>query len=159
MAKWRDVKKGKIPLKNEKPKVSLTSLTQSASVASRLKAFLTDTFLITTPIFYVVIYFIMGSGEEFSHNRIEGWSLIFGLHAAIILFFWIKKAQTPGLKAYDLKLVSMIPHQKITFMVALIRYVTTLLAVVSIFLLLIPFFREDKRTFQDIFSNTSVVHE
>lgn len=159
MAKWRDVKKGKIPSKNEKQKVSLTSLAQSASIASRLKAFLTDTFLITTPIFYVVIYFIMGGGEAFAQNRVGGWGLIFVLHATVILFFWIKKAQTPGLKAYSLKVIHATTHQKITFINALIRYITTLFAVVSILLLFIPFFRKDRRTFQDILSNTSVVHE
>jgi uncharacterized RDD family membrane protein YckC len=159
MAKWRDVKKGKIPLTKEKLTVSQTSLTQSATIGSRLKAFLTDTFLITTPIFYVVIYFIMGGGEEFAQNRVEGWSLIFGLHATIILFFWTKKAQTPGLKAYSLKVIHATTHQKITFSSALIRYITTLFAVVSILLLFIPFFRKDKRTFQDIFSSTSVVPE
>lgn len=159
MAKWRDVKKGKIPQQKEKFKVSQTSLLQSAPLASRLKAFLTDTFLITTPIFYGVIYFIMGGGEAFSQNRVGGWSLIFVLHATIILFFWSIKAQTPGLKAYSLKVIHTSTHQKITFINALIRYITTLFAVVSILLLFIPFFRKDRRTFQDILSNTSVVHE
>lgn len=159
MAKWRDVKKGKIPEKKEKPKVSLTSLTQSASVASRLKAFLTDTFLITTPIFYVVIYFIMGGGEGFAQNRVGGWSLILGLHATIILFFWIRKAQTPGLKAYSLKVIHTQTKENMTILAAMIRYAMTLIAVLSVFLLFLPFFRTDKRTFQDIFSNTSVVHE
>jgi len=159
MAKWRDVKKGKIPQEKEKPKVSQTSLLQSAPLAPRLKAFLTDTFLITTPIFYGVIYFIMGGGEEFSQNRVGGWGLIFVLHATIILFFWVKKAQTPGLKAYSLKVIHATTQQKISLISALIRYSMTLFAVVSIFLLFIPFFRKDKRTFQDILSNSSVVHE
>jgi capsule polysaccharide export protein KpsE/RkpR len=59
MAKWRDVKQ------NRNQKKTIESIKNSskddlASIPSRLKAFLTDTFLITTPIFYIVIYLIMG---------------------------------------------------------------------------------------------------
>lgn len=159
MAKWRDVKRGKIPAKKEKPTSLTTSHLQSATIGSRLKAFLTDTFLITTPIFYLVIYFIMGGGDEFAKSRTTGWSLIFLIHSFVILFFWLKKAQTPGLKAYSLKLKSSNEQQNISFIQAIIRYFATLVAVVSVFLLFIPFFRQDKRTFQDIFSNTYIVLE
>ncbi len=162
MAKWRDVKRGKIPAKKEKTTSFTTSALQSATIGSRLKAFLTDTFLITTPIFYLVIYFIMGGGEEFAQNRITGWSLIFLIHFLVILFFWLTKGQTPGLKAYSLKLRTSnetSEQQNITFIQAIIRYFATLVAVISLFLLFVPFFREDKRTFQDIFSNTYIVLE
>lgn len=159
MAKWRDVKKGRVLSKKEASTSSKTSDAISASIALRLKAFLTDTFLITTPIFYVVIYFIMGGGEEFAQNRTMGWTLIFLVHSFVILLFWLKKAQTPGLKAYSLKLHTSNKQQNITFIQALIRYFATLIAVISVLLLFIPFFRHDKRTFQDIFSNTHIVLE
>jgi uncharacterized RDD family membrane protein YckC len=159
MAKWRDVKKGRVLSKKEASTSSKTSDAISASIALRLKAFLTDTFLITTPIFYVVIYFIMGGGEEFAQNRTMGWTLIFLVHSLVILLFWLKKAQTPGLKAYSLKLHTSNKQQNITFIQALIRYFATLIAVISVLLLFIPFFRHDKRTFQDIFSNTHIVLE
>jgi uncharacterized RDD family membrane protein YckC len=159
MAKWRDVKKGRVLSKKEASTSSKTSDAISASIALRLKAFLTDTFLITTPIFYVVIYFIMGGGEEFAQNRTMGWTLIFLVHSFVILLFWLKKAQTPGLKAYSLKLHTSNKQQNITFIQAFIRYFATLIAVISVLLLFIPFFRHDKRTFQDIFSNTHIVLE
>jgi len=159
MAKWRDVKQGRVPAQKVKTNSTASSLPQSASIASRLKAFLTDTFLITTPIFYLVIYFIMGGGEEFAQDRITGWSLIFIIHFIIILFFWIRKSQTPGLKAQSLKLKNSNAQENITVIQAIIRYFATLAAVVSVFLLFIPFFRKDKRAFQDIFSNTFVVLE
>jgi len=57
MAKWRDVKQNRIKHEND----SITDESQYsdlASLPSRLKAFLTDTFLITTPIFYIVIYLL-----------------------------------------------------------------------------------------------------
>lgn len=160
MAKWRDVKQGRVHSKKEaNPSLKTSLLPQHASIGLRLKAFLTDTFLITTPIFYVVIYFIMGGGDEFAQNRIMGWSLIFIIHALVILFFWLKKAQTPGLKAYALKLQNSNEQQDITLFQAIIRYIATLFAVISVFLLFIPFFRQDKRSFQDIFSNTYIVLE
>ncbi len=158
MAKWRDVKQNRI--KQEKNSIMNESQnSDSASLPSRLKAFLTDTFLITTPILYIVIYLIMGSGAEFAENRGLGWGIIFGVHATIILIFWLKNGQTPGLKAYDIKLVDNITKQRVSVIQVLVRYLTTLIAVVSIFLLFIPFFNKDKKTFQDILSNTIIIND
>lgn len=158
MAKWRDIKHNKVKtqkseLNNKSPKSDL------ASLASRLKAFLTDTFLITTPILYIVIYLVMGSGAEFAQNRTMGWSIIFIVHALLILIFWLKNGQTPGLKAYDLKLVDNTTKQRVSVIQVLVRYLTTLFAVVSFFLLFMPFFNKDKKTFQDILSNTIIIND
>ena len=159
MSKWRDVKQNKV-----KEKKSINSNIKSpksdlASLGLRLKAFLTDTFLITTPILYIVIYLIMGSGEDFAQNRSLGWGIIFAVHASIILIFWLKNGQTPGLRAYEIKLVDSITKQRVSVIQVLIRYVTTLFAVVSIFLLFLPFFNKDKKTIQDIFSNTIIIND
>ena len=158
MAKWRDVKQNRTQKKNI-DSIKNSSKDDLASIPSRLKAFLTDTFLITTPIFYIVIYLIMGSGAEFAQNRGLGWGIIFGVHAIIILIFWLKNGQTPGLRAYDLKLVDNITKQRVSVIQVLVRYLTTLIAVVSIFLLFIPFFNKDKKTFQDILSNTIIIND
>ena len=158
MAKWRDVKHNRTQKKNI-DSIKNSSKDDLASIPSRLKAFLTDTFLITTPIFYIVIYLIMGSGAEFAQNRGLGWGIIFGDHAIIILIFWLKNGQTPGLRAYDLKLVDNITKQRVSVIQVLVRYLTTLIAVVSIFLLFIPFFNKDKKTFQDILSNTIIIND
>ena len=96
MAKWRDVKQNRIQ-ETKVETINKSSRDELASLPSRLKAFLTDTFLITTPILYIVIYLVMGSGEEFSQNRSLGWGIIFTVHALIILIFWLKNGQTPGL--------------------------------------------------------------
>ena len=158
MAKWRDVKQNKI--QPEKKVETIESFKNDlASLSSRLKAFLTDTFLITTPIFYIVIYLIMGSGAEFAQNRSMGWGIIFFVHALLILIFWLKNGQTPGLKAYDLKLVDNFSKQRVSVKQVLIRYTTTLIAVVSIFLLFVPFFNKNKKTFQDILSNTIIIND
>ncbi len=158
MAKWRDVKQNRSQKKNI-DSIKNSSKDDLASIPSRLKAFLTDTFLITTPIFYIVIYLIMGSGAEFAENRGLGWGIIFSVHATIILIFWLKNGQTPGLKAYDIKLVDNLTKQRVSVIQVLVRYLTTLIAVVSIFLLFIPFFNKDKKTFQDILSNTMIIND
>jgi len=160
MAKWRDVKQNRI-LENKSNESKNKKLPKSnlASIPSRLKAFLTDTFLITTPILYIVIYLIMGSGEAFSENRSLGWGIIFAIHSTIILVFWLKNGQTPGLRAYELKLVDNISRERVSVIQVLIRYVTTLFAVVSIFLLFTPFFNKEKKTFQDILSNTIIIND
>ena len=159
MSKWRDVKQNRVQNKVVNDSKVKSPKSDLASLGLRLKAFLTDTFLITTPILYIVIYLIMGSGEDFAQNRSLGWGIIFAVHASIILIFWLKNGQTPGLRAYEIKLVDSITKQRVSVIQVLIRYVTTLFAVVSIFLLLYPFFNKDKKTFQDLFSNTTIIND
>ena len=159
MARWRDTKNNRSKNKEAAPIKKQKVQMESSSLSSRLRAFLTDTCLITTPIFYIVIYLIMGSGEEFSENRLKGWGIILIAHLLLIIFFWFVKNQTPGLKAYQLKIVDAGSKNRISLIQSLIRYVATLFAVVSFFLLFLAFFRKDKKTFQDLVSNTIIVPE
>lgn len=158
MAKWRDVKQSRI--QNEKSFESNVKSKKNdlASLPSRLKAFLTDSFLITTPITYIVMYLILGGGTAFADNRVFGWSLILGSTAFIITFFWYVKFQTPGMKAYSLKIVNN-DFNRISFFQAIIRYFATIFAMISFFLLFVPFFNKEKKTFQDIISNTVIINE
>lgn len=157
MSRWRDIKQNKLvqeeQVVNQEPKDEITC----APVLSRIKAFITDTFLITTPIFYVVIYLVMGGGESFSQFRIEGWALILLVHLSIVLAFWLKTGQTPGMKAYDVKVINNKTKGKISILSGIIRYFILLICMISIFGMFTVYFRKDKKTFQDIFSNTSIV--
>lgn len=158
MAKWRDVKQNKLKkIQIKAQEKELKDFFDSTSLPKRIKAFLTDTFLITTPIFYIVIYLIMGSGEDFAENRVLGWSIILIFHSFIIFIFWLKSGQTPGLKAYEIKLVDNKTKKRVSFLQVIIRYIITLFSIISIFLLFVPFFRKDKKTIQDIFSNTLII--
>lgn len=158
MAKWRDVKQSRI--QNEKSFESNVKSKKNdlASLPSRFKAFLTDSFLITTPITYIVMYLILGGGTAFADNRVFGWSLILGSTAFIITFFWYVKFQTPGMKAYSLKIVNN-DFNRISFFQAIIRYFATIFAMISFFLLFVPYFNKEKKTFQDIISNTVIINE
>ena len=157
MSKWRDVKQNRV--EKNIPKKVLHSSLNFVSIAKRFKAFLTDTFLITTPILYIVIYLIMGSGQEFSENRSLGWGIIFAVHFIIIAIFWLKNGQTPGLKAYDLKLVDGKTGNRVSVLQAIIRYSATLFSIISIFFIFTPFVNKEKKTFQDIVSNTKIIEQ
>ena len=158
MAKWRDVKQSRI--QNEKSFESNVKSKKNylVSLSSRFKTFLTDSFLITTPITYIVMYLILGGGTAFADNRVFGWSLILGSTAFIITFFWYVKFQTPGMKAYSLKIVNN-DFNRISFFQAIIRYFATIFAMISFFLLFVPFFNKEKKTFQDIISKTVIINE
>ncbi|QEZ88252.1 RDD family membrane protein [Aliarcobacter cibarius] len=159
MAKWRDVKqnRGKEDKTNSKTVLQNSSKYMSSKLSSRFKAFLTDTFLITTPILYIVIYLVMGSGQEFAENRTLGWGIIFAIHFIIIAIFWLKNGQTPGLKAYDLKLVDNKSLARISVLQVIIRYAATLASVISIFFMFTPYINKERKTFQDIVSNTKII--
>lgn len=157
MAKWRDVKQNRLQEKKiesieKSPKSGLSSL------SARFKAFITDSFLIAMPIIYIVIYLVMGSGKEFEQNMASGWSIILIIHSLIILIFWLKNGQTPGLKAYEGKLVDNNTRQRVSVIQVIIRYVATTFAIISFFLLFIPFFNKERKTFQDIISNTIIIN-
>ena len=161
MGRWRDAKQGRKTQSKPSPKQEniAPSFTPCASLFTRFKAFTTDSFLIATPIIYIVMYLIMGGGDNFAANLAIGWLFIFIIHIPIMLFFWIKKGQSPGMKAYELKIVHAQTQGKISFMQAFVRYATTTFAIVSIFLIFLPYFRKDRRTFQDLFSNTILIDE
>lgn len=159
MAKWRDVKQNRVTQDNKNNSTSALSSSIDSSLASRLKAFLTDTFLITTPILYIVIYLIMGSGEGFAQNRPLGWSIIFVIHFIIIAIFWLKKGQTPGLKAYGIRLVDSKTLQRVSVFQVFIRYFATLISIISIFLIFIPYFNKERKTLQDLLSSTKIINE
>ena len=159
MAKWRDVKQNRVKenIENSKTVLSNSSLLISSKLFSRFKAFITDTFLITTPILYIVIYLVMGSGQEFAQNRSLGWSIILAIHFIIIAIFWLKNGQTPGLKAYDLKLVDNKTLSRVSVLQVIIRYFATLASIISIFFIFTPYINKERKTFQDIVSNTKII--
>lgn len=154
MARWRDIKNTSQSLLKEEP--SLNNELQSASIPSRIKAFIVDMFMIMMPLAYITTYFFMEGKDDFQQSHEARWaiSIIYGL---IIIAFWIIKGQTPGLKAYDLKVVDAQSKQNMTLFKALLRYLTFLFSAVTLLLAFIPFFRKDKKTLQDIIANSIVV--
>ncbi len=150
--RWRDVKQKRIPKKKSVKKEEFVY----ASLFNRLKAFITDMFLIMMPIAYSVTYLIMGSKEAFQSSVLARWSLgiIYGI---IVIIFWIKSGQTPGYRAYDLKVIDKETKKPPNFLQAVLRYVLFLISATFIIGVLIAFFRKDRQMFHDIFSKTVVI--
>jgi uncharacterized RDD family membrane protein YckC len=164
MSRWREVKQGKAnpkksakAKKGDREKETISDESLCAPVTLRLKAFLTDTFMITMPILYIVIYLIMGSREGFRDHMGEGWLIILAVHMAAVLLFWYFKAQTPGMKAYDLYLVDPETKKRPGIVKLLLRYVMLQTAILSIIGLFIPWILKSRAGLHDLVSGTCIV--
>ena len=157
MARWRDTKKGKIKPITKKvednieiPKGICTS------PLHRSKAFITDMFMIMMPIMYLTTYVVMDGAASFKDSNMAHWVSMF-IYGLITVIFWVKKGQTPGFKAYDLKLIDDNSGKTLGYGLAIARYMMFILSAVSIVGALLPFFRKDKKTLQDLLMQTSVI--
>ncbi|WP_331774901.1 RDD family protein [Sulfurospirillum sp. 1612] len=146
--KWRDVKKGNIP----KKKVQNT-IPNIAPIVNRIKAFLTDSFMIFMPICYFVIYIILGSREAFQTHMLYGWAYVLIPHYIITTLFLYYKGQTPGYKAYEIKLLTQ-QGKPVTLGQISGRYLLFTLSIAIFPLLFIPFFRGDKKMLHDLITKT-----
>lgn len=122
----------------------------------RAKAFLIDIFLLYVPIVYVS-YFLLGSKEAFKDNQVViflCWAL-FGIIQGIFLKV---KAQSPGLKAYDLYLIDKNTGRKLSFLRIILRYIIFLIGCALFFIgLFISFMRKDTLTLHDLLSQSYIV--
>jgi len=148
MSRWRDVKQNKITLKEKKLPYFVIS-----PAINRFKAFITDTFMILMPLLYIVFYIIMGSREEFAENMLAGWAYTFIPHFIIIISFWFFKSQTPGYKAYDIKLVDKNLNKPTLFRL-IVRYFAFALSIILIAGLFLAIVRKDKKALHDLISGT-----
>ena len=160
MARWRDIKKNKNTNKQDEKindqKQEPMVANQSCSPLFRLKAFITDMFMIMMPIMYLTTYVILDGKDSFQSNESAHW-ITMALYGAITVAFWVLKGQTPGFKAYDLMIVNDTTKQKLGVVKAILRYIMYLVSVISIIGIIIPFFRKDKKTLQDLVMGTSVI--
>ena len=133
---------------------------QKAKIASRIeraKAFLIDIFLLYVPVLYVC-YFVLGSKEAFLGNQavIFACSAFFGVVQALFLS---TKAQSPGLKAYDLYLIDTKKGRKLSFLRVILRYIVFLIGASLLFGLLMSFLRKDGLALHDLLSQSCIVRK
>lgn len=152
--RWRNVKQGKKQKKTEEKEEQNIPY---ASILDKTKAFLTDTFMITFPLIYIVIYFVMGDRQEFSENMAQGWLYIAIPHFVIVMLFWSIKGQTPGYKAYEIKLIDVSTMEKPSIVLLVLRYFIFLVSLLSMIGLIMAFFRKDRRSLHDLISGTCAV--
>ncbi len=124
---------------------------------TRAKAFLVDLFLLYVPVCYVC-YFVLGSKEAFLGNQMVIFfcSAFFGVIQAV---FFSAKAQSPGLRAYELYVIDKNTGQKISFLRAILRYTLFLISAALLFGLLLSFLRKDKLALHDLLSRTRIVRK
>lgn len=125
----------------------------------KIKAFITDSFLLLMPIMYVVFYLIMGGREDFAQHKMIGWlSILIPLIIIQSIFFYVS-GQTPGYKAYGIKLINATTKAKPSLGVILFRNLAAVLSFFSIFGWMMMFFRKDYKNLHDLLANTATVYE
>ena len=129
---------------------------QLAGIGARVKAFITDLFLIGMPIYYLTTYVFLGGKDDFLRNQ----TAIFGANLAVGLIccvFFAIKAQTPGYRSQNIYLIDLRSGRKLGFIRVLLRYVCFLLAGVSIVGLCLCFFRKDALNLHDLLTHSAAV--
>jgi uncharacterized RDD family membrane protein YckC len=158
--RWRDVKQGKITecseIKEDK------NLPSYASNTLRAKAFITDAFLLSMPIFYIVVYLVFdglrGEGGVEGH-RMMSWVYILLPLGIIVALFGSISGQTPGLKSQNLRLIDNSSGKKPNFILSFLRFIFFNIAFFSGIGLLVGLFRNDGRGIADLLSGTSIIKE
>ena len=154
--RFRDIKQGKItPLaSNDKQKKEKRL---RARLGSRLKAAITDSFMLVMPLMYGVFYAVFGGREGFSQHMLLGWIYILIPLIIIQILFMSrsKEGQTPGMRAYNLALVDLKTGTKPETGVIIYRQMLTLFSLVT-FGWLTMFFRKDRRTLHELLSGTTL---
>jgi len=153
--RFRDIKQGKEA--QEKPSTQYKY--PYAKVSEKMKAFLTDSFMLMMPIMYIVVYLIMDGREGFGEHKLLGWIAIFIPLIIVQTLFMTKTAQTPGYRAYNLKLIDENTGEKPTLFIILFRNFCAMLSFFTFFGWTMMFFRKDAKTLHDLLSRTAVIRK
>jgi uncharacterized RDD family membrane protein YckC len=157
MSRWRDTKKSKYQSKEIDLTIVNDEENNYARVLDKTKAYVTDSFMIVMPLMYLSIYAIMGGRESFEQNMMLGWLFILVPYLVIVVLFTIIKGQTPGYKAYEIKVVDNRTHNNLDIFTAILRFVLYILTLITILGIFVPLFRKDGKTLQDILASTAVI--
>jgi len=156
--RFRDIKQGKTTPKKQEPKSRKVSKTwEYASVTDKLKAFLTDSFMLLMPIMYIVFYLIMGGREGFAAHKALGWLYILVPLVIVQTIFMVKTGQTPGYRAYNLEVIDDATGKHPTPFLILFRNLSAVLSMATIFGWMLMFFRKDNKNLHDLLSGTAIV--
>jgi len=150
--RWRKAKKRK-----EQKKEKVEQVVIYGKFLARVFAMVMDMFMLILPI-NIIIGLIFGfdalkNPETSSVAGIVQISLLFS--ATVI--FWKIVGQTPGKKAFSLKVVDSQTLELAPFWKLIVRYLGYFLSLISLVGFFLPLFREDKKALHDIISGTSVI--
>ncbi len=150
--RFRELKKQK----NKKEKIKVLDNVKYARYTDRIKAFITDMFMIYAPILYIITYLFLDGKEDFQSSQLApliGVSIYGFIYAVLVAKF----GQTPGKKAYIMKVVDAKTGRNIGFFRALLRFIAFLFTATTLLGLFLPFYRKDGKALHDIIVNTSVI--
>lgn len=156
--RFRNVKQGKQTSKEKKEK-PIANKYPYAKASSKIKAYLTDAFMLVMPIMYVVFYLIMDGREGFEQEKLTGWLYILIPLVIVQTLFMIKTAQTPGYRAYNLLIVDETTGEKPSAFTILFRNLCAVLSFFTLLGWLMMFFRKDSKTLHDLLSRTAVIYK
>ena len=157
--RFRDVKQGKQQEQVLKKGKHPSTDDPYASVGLKIKAFLTDAFMLVMPIMYVVFYMIMDGREGFAEEKALGWIYILVPLIIAQTIFMTLTGQTPGYRAYNITLIDENTKEKPSLFVILFRNLSAILSLFTLFGWLLMFFRKDNKTLHDLLSATAVVNK
>ncbi len=101
--RFRDVKQGRVEKTPQKSRKKTDIPSDFPDKRTRAKAFITDSFMLLMPIMYIVFYLVMGGREGFAANKLLGWIYILVPLIFVQIAFIAKSSQTPGMRAYNIK--------------------------------------------------------
>jgi len=149
--RFRDIKKNKKRQQQRKEKSQNSP--RYATYPDRIKALITDLFMIYAPILYFITYVVMNGKDDFQSSQLAPL-LGVTLYGLIYAMLVSKFGQTPGKKAYDIKVVDDTTFEKIGLFRAFIRFIAFLFTATTLLGLLTPFYRKDKKALHDIICST-----
>lgn len=120
-----------------------------ARYPDRVKALITDMFMIYMPVMFIITYGVLNGKDEFQDSQLAPLIGTF-LYGLIYALFLSKSGQTPGKKAYEIKVVNYHTLENLSFVSAFIRFIAFLFSATIIVGLLLPFFRKDNKALHDL---------
>lgn len=154
--RFRDTKKGKVAQRGQKePKREQFFYARKGDI---IKAFLTDSFMLLMPIMYIVFYLVFGGREGFAAHKMLGWLYILLPLAIVEILFLFQSAQTPGMKAYGIKLLFIPTGKKPPLAIIIVRQLLSKITFL-LFGWIVLFFRKDSRNLHDLIAQTALVYE
>ena len=154
--RFRDLKHGKTASPKPKSPRERAAHRLFPDKRTRAKAFVTDGFMLLMPIMYFVAYVVMGSLQDFAANKLLGWVDILVPLVFVQIAFLAKSGQTPGMRAYNIRVVDAQTLEAPSFGQIVVRQIAAPLSRVA--LGWIPYFtRADHRLAHELLSRTALI--
>ena len=149
--RFRNLKKQSKKINQTKD--SIKDKVHYARFTDKVKALITDMFMIYAPILYFITYAVMNGRDDFQSSQLAPLVgvLLYGLIYAYLIS---KSGQTPGKKAYEIKVVDACSGENISFVRALLRFFSFLLSATFLLGLFVEFFRKDNKSLHDLVTKT-----